>query len=66
LHVNKNQLQELLLGIGLILRDLEFARFVDADETPMPEYLANSCMEPTDIDSIATVLQILSTVMEDQ
>ena len=38
--VNKNQIQELLLGIGLSLRNLDFANFVDDyDEVLVPPYL---------------------------
>lgn len=58
--LNKNQLQELLLGVGLYLRDHEIACFVDEEDTSVPEYLVNSKMAVNDVDSISRVLQMLS------
>jgi hypothetical protein len=63
--VNKNQLQELLLGIALILRDLEFSCFMDPDRA-IPDYLTNSCMAPTDAESIAKIVDTLFQVVQDQ
>jgi hypothetical protein len=59
LHLNKNQLQQLLLGIGLLLRDLEFCCFTDTGESPIPSFLVESCMEKEDIEAIATTLNKL-------
>lgn len=62
---NKNALQALLLGIGLFLRDLEFACFANQEETPIPEYLAQSCMLPDDVDSITKNLKLVYEFLED-
>jgi hypothetical protein len=61
--LNKNQLQELLLGVGLYLRDLELACFTDHDETPVPEYLVKSCMAADDVDPIIRVMELISDVL---
>jgi hypothetical protein len=58
--LNKNQLQELLLGIGLYLRDHELACFTDHSETPVPDHIANSKMAATDIDPMMRVLHLLA------
>ena len=64
--LNKNQLQELLLGVALFLRDLEFACFTNTEETSIPPYLVNSCMEATDVDSIGRVVDIIFKAVQDQ
>jgi len=64
--LNKNQVQELLLGIALLLRDLEFCCFVDHDEVHVPDYIANSCMKPDDLGSISKVLDTLLRAIQDQ
>jgi hypothetical protein len=58
--LNKNKLQELLLGVGLFIRDLELTQFREPDEPPLPEFLINSCMVADDANSIAGVLRSLS------
>jgi len=63
-YLNKNQLQALLLGLALILRDLELSCFVDQNETSVPEHLVNSCMKPDDIGSVASILETISTHLE--
>jgi hypothetical protein len=65
-HFNKNQLQELLLGVALFLRDLELSCFVDHKETPIPPFLINSCMEVTDVDPIGEVVETILRAMEEQ
>ena len=57
---NKNQLQELLLGLGIFLRDVHLACFTDHEETPVPDYIANSCMVAADLDTASEVLKSLS------
>jgi hypothetical protein len=57
---NKNTLQELLLGVGLCLRDHELVCFADHNEAPVPGYLADSCMIAADVDSITEALQLIS------
>ena len=64
--LNKNQLQELLLGVGLVLRDIEISCFVEAEGTSIPAYLVNSCMEATDLDSIGNVVEAISRVVQEQ
>ena len=56
----KNQLQEILLGVGLFIRDHEFVCFSDHEETPVPAYLADSCMAASDADPINRVLEMIS------
>jgi hypothetical protein len=57
---NKNTLQELLLGIGLLLRDLELVCFADHEETPVPNYLINSCITATDADSVTRAMELVA------
>jgi hypothetical protein len=57
--LNKNQLQELLLGVGLCLRDHQLSNFADPD-TPLPDFLINSKMTIEDGESITRILQLLS------
>ena len=64
--LNKNQVQELLLGIALFLRDLEFCCFVDHDEVHVPDYIVNSCMEPDDLGSISNVVDTLLKTIQNQ
>ena len=64
--LNKNQLQELLLEVALILRDIEFSCFMEAEGTSIPSYLVNSCMEVTDLESIANVVDAISKVVQEQ
>jgi hypothetical protein len=64
--INKNQLQELLLGAALVLRDLEFCCFTDHDEIHVPSYIVNGCMRPSDIDSIAEVVEAISKAVKDE
>ena len=61
--VSKNQLQGLLLGTGLLIRDLELACFTDHGEIPVPDYLVDSCMAPSDTDSITQVLKAISNIL---
>jgi len=64
--LNKNQLQELLLGIALFLRDLEYSCFVDHEEISVPSYIINGCLQPTDLEPIADVVDTLIRVVRDQ
>lgn len=64
--LNKNQVQELLLGVALFLRDLEFACFVDHDEVHVPDYIVNSCMQSDDLSPIANVVDTLLRAIQDQ
>jgi len=56
----KNKLQEILLGVGLFIRDHELVCFSDHEENPVPLYLADSCMAASDVDSINRVMQLIS------
>jgi len=60
------QLQELLLGIALFIRDLEFSCFVDPTETTLPDQLADSCMEPSDAESIGGIVESFFKVIQNQ
>jgi len=64
--LNKNQVQELLLGVALFLRDLELCCFVDHDEVHVPGYIANSCIQADDLGSIANVVDTLLRATQDQ
>ena len=61
--ISKNQLQSLLLGVGLFLRDLEYSCFSDHEEIPIPNPLFNSIMTPKDADTITKLLQSIHDVM---
>ena len=58
--LNKNQLQGLLLEVALILRDPQFSCFSDPEGTSIPLYLMDSCMQPPDIQSIASIVEAIS------
>jgi len=58
-YLNKNQLQELLLGVGLYIRDLELSKYTDHEETPVPGYLSKSKMAISDVELIERMLQQL-------
>lgn len=60
---SKNQLQALLLGVGLFLRDHELACFTNHEEVPVPGYIADSGMAASDADSINRVLQSISNAI---
>ena len=64
--LNKNQVQELLLGVALFLRDLEFACFVDHDRVHVPDYIVNSCMQSDDLGPIANVVDTLLRATQGQ
>ena len=63
--LNKNQIQELLLGIGLALRDLEFVNFVeDYDETPVPAYLISSTLAAEDLSELEKAMDTIQKVVQ--
>lgn len=64
--INKNQLQELLLGIALFLRDLEMSCFMDPSETTIPPYIADGCLQPSDAGTIGDIVNILYKVVRNQ
>lgn len=49
-----------------MLRDLELACFADPGEILIPAYLAESCMQATDVDSIGGVVETFFRIVEDQ
>lgn len=61
--LNKNQLQQLLLGIGLYLRDIEITCFTDLEEESFPDYLVGSKIIAGDSDSLKRILELLSDVV---
>lgn len=60
----KKQLHEVLLGLGLILRDHQFACFTNYEETSVPQFLVESCMEAADDDMIDSILNKFVKVIE--
>ena len=62
--LNKDQIQELLLGVGLYFRDLGLLCFTDHEETPVPDYLANSGMGADDANQIDRILQLISAAVQ--
>lgn len=63
--LNKNQIQELLLGIGLALRDLEFVNFVeDYEETPIPGYLISSSLAAEDLSELEEAMDKIRKVVQ--
>ena len=62
---NKNQLQELLLGAGICIRDHDLACFTDYEDTPVPDYLVSSKMAARDVDSIRVALNLLFDALQD-
>lgn len=65
IRLNKNQLQQLLLGAGLLIRDLEFSCFTDVDETPLPHFVLFSCMETEDVEAIESTLNAMLKIICD-
>jgi hypothetical protein len=63
--LNKNQIQGLLLGIGLALRDLEFVNFVDDyEETPVPAYLIKSTLAAKDLSELEKAMRTVQEVVQ--
>jgi hypothetical protein len=56
----------LLLGVGLLLRDLHFTCFVDHNEIEVPSYVMESCMDAGDVGSITKVLENISNALQDE
>jgi hypothetical protein len=65
-HLNKTQVQQLLLGIGFLLRDLEFCCFTDTNEIVIPGFLVESCMNKEDIEIIAAILNKVFNAVYDE
>ena len=61
---HKNQFLDLLLGVGLYLRDVYFACSSDHEETSIPDYLEGSLMELEDSGRLLGILKLLSKVMD--
>lgn len=62
---NKNQIQELLLGIGLALRDLDFVNFVeDYEAVFVPPYLISSAMEAKHLPELAKAIDGIQKVVQ--
>lgn len=61
--LNKNQIQELLLGMGLYLRDYEFACFADVNEIVLPGFVAASEMKASDDTTINRILRSFSDAL---
>lgn len=65
-HLNKTQVQQLLLGIGFLLRDLEFSCFTDTSEIAIPGFLMESCMDKEDTEVIAAILSKVFNAVYDE
>ena len=63
-HPNKSHLQQLLLGIAFALRDLEFVYFTDHQETPIPQFLVESCMVAEDSLQVSAALEIIFRLVD--
>jgi len=61
---HKNHFLELLLGIGLYLRDINLACSADHEETPVPGYMEKSAMKLEDSGILLGVIKSLSKVMD--
>jgi hypothetical protein len=59
-YPNKDQLQAVLLGIGLFIRDLQLSCFTESEEMTGPGYIAESCMVAEDNDSITKVIESIN------
>ena len=64
-HLNKNQVQQLLLGTALLLSNMDFACWTDTSETQIPDFLANSCMKKEDTGAISKIVNKLFKVVSD-
>lgn len=63
--LNKNQIQELLLGIGLALRDLYFANFIeDYDKSQVPAYFLTSKMVKEDHSELQKAVNTVQKVVQ--
>lgn len=61
---HKNHFLDILLGIGLYLRDINLACSADHEESPVPDYMEDSFMELKDTGVILGVLKSLSKAMD--
>ena len=61
--LNKNQLQQLLLGAGLLIRDLQFLCFTNVDEKPMPHFVLHGCMEEKDAEAVKKILDAMLEIV---
>ena len=59
--LNKNQLQELLLGIGLLIRDIELSLYPYAGT--VPDGIEGSCLLPQDVNPLFKVMKLLSAAI---
>ena len=64
-HLSKIQLQELLLGFGLTIRDLDFVCFTEYEEVTLPPFLLGSCMETDDTRMIDATLNNFFHIIEE-
>ena len=63
-NLNKNQVQQLLLGIAFVLRDLDLSCFTEPEEH-IPDFLAESCIQKEDALVIESIVERLNQVVFD-
>jgi hypothetical protein len=59
--LNKNQLQGLLLGIGILIRDIEISQF--SDSGTIPNGIVDCCLLPEDVNPLFNVMKALSAAV---
>ena len=64
-HLHNNQLQELLLGLVLAIRDARLVCITDHEETPIPPFLLESHMDKDDLQKAGTLVDGIFQVIDD-
>ena len=60
--LNKNQLQELLLGIGLLIRDIDLSQYTN-DHRIIPDEVVESCLVEGDVVPLFAIMKSLSSAI---
>jgi hypothetical protein len=60
--LNKNQLQELLLGIGLLIRDIDLSLYTDHHRI-IPDEVVESCLVEGDVVPLFAIMKSLSSAI---
>ena len=64
-YLHKNQLQELLLGLALAIRDARLACITDHEETPLPPFLLESHLDEDDLQKVGALVDAIFQVIDD-
>jgi hypothetical protein len=59
--LNKNQLQGLLLGIGILIRDIEISQL--SDPGTIPNGIVDCCLLPEDVNPLFKVMKAFSAAV---